>query len=151
MEDKETIDDTLTLKAGIPVITAQSFRLKKIRDIQNVIEEERNKRATLSKNYNKAVKIIKTTTDILGLITMALGVSGIGVLSTVVSAPIAIGMEGIALAAGVIIIIASQVNKKISFKGEKHEKIKVLAEAKINTISDLISKALEDGEISNTL
>ena len=34
-------------------------------------------------------------------------------------------------------------------KAEKHEKIKVLAEAKLNTISDHISKALIDGVVDD--
>lgn len=34
-------------------------------------------------------------------------------------------------------------------KAEKHEKIKTLADAKINTISDHISKALKDNTISH--
>ena len=40
-------------------------------------------------------------------------------------------------------------NKKLALKAEKHEKIKVLADSKLNTINDYISKALIDGDISN--
>ena len=46
-------------------------------------------------------------------------------------------------------IVGSQTNNKQSIKAEKHEKIKTLADAKLNTISDLISKALADDRISD--
>ena len=39
--------------------------------------------------------------------------------------------------------------KKMILKAEKHEKIKMLAGAKLNTINDHISKALKDEKISD--
>ncbi|KAH3887581.1 hypothetical protein DPMN_011599 [Dreissena polymorpha] len=80
---------------------------------------------------------------------MVLGATGIGVLSTIIAAPIAIAMEGAALGIGLLSIVGSQTNKKLSMKAEKHEKIKTLADAKLNTIRDLISKALADDRISD--
>ena len=61
---------------------------------------------------------------------MGLGAAGIGVLSTIIAAPIAIIMESTALGCGFLSIIGGVVNKKLIAKSEKHEKIKVLAEAK---------------------
>ena len=128
---------------------AQSYRLKKINEIQKELETERDRRSTLSKKYHRSVKIISAVDDSLVAGTMCLGVAGIGVLSTIVAAPIAIAMEASALGAGVLLTIGSQINKKLMIKAEKHEKIKILASAKINTISDHISKALKDDMISD--
>jgi hypothetical protein len=50
---------------------------------------------------------------------------------------------------GVLSIIGNQVHRKLGLKAEKHEKIKILAESKLNTISDHISKALKDNHISD--
>ena len=80
---------------------------------------------------------------------MVLGASGIGILSTIIAAPIAIAMEGAALGVGLLSIVGSQVNKKLIQKAEKHDKIKTLADAKLNTISDHISKALKDDQVSD--
>ncbi|KAH3690891.1 hypothetical protein DPMN_193077 [Dreissena polymorpha] len=80
---------------------------------------------------------------------MVLGATGIGVLSTIIAAPVAIAMEGAALGLGLLSIVGGQTNKKLSMTTEKHEKIKTLADAKLNTISDLISKALADDQISD--
>ena len=99
--------------------------------------------------YNRSVKIIGGIDDVLGVATMGLTISGIGVLSTVVAAPIVIAMEGMAVVAIVLRFIGSRVNKKLALKTEKHEKIKTLTEAKLNTISDYISKALEDDNFSD--
>lgn len=129
--------------------SAHSYRLQKISDIQKEIEQERDKRATLSKKYHRSIRVIRTIDDAFVAVTMGLGISGIGILSTIIAAPIAIAMESAALGAGALSIIGGQVNKKLAQKAEKHEKIKTLAEAKLNTISDHISKALKDDVISD--
>ena len=129
--------------------TAQSYRLQKINEIQKEIALERDKRAHLSKKYHRAVKVISGVDSALIVSSMGLGAAGIGVLSTIIAAPVAIAMEGVALGTGLLSIVGGQTNKKLSMKAEKHEKIKTLAEAKLNTISDHISKALTDDQISD--
>lgn len=128
---------------------AHTYRLQKIGEIQKEIESERDKRAALSKKYHRAVKVISGVDAALVTSTMGLGVAGISVLSTIIAAPVAIAMEAGALGAGFLSIIGAQVNKKLVTKAEKHEKIKVLADAKLNTISDHISKALKDDMVSD--
>ena len=54
-----------------------------------------------------------------------------------------------AVVAGILSITSNRFEKYLLTKLEKHEKIKILAESKLNTISGYISKALEDGVISN--
>ena len=128
---------------------AHNFRLQKIGEVQKELEQERDKRATLSKKYHRSIKIVGGVDNVLVVSTMGLGVAGIGVLSTIIAAPVAIAMEGAALGAGLLSIIGTQVNKKLMHKAEKHEKIKVLAESKLNTIYDHISKALIDGFVDD--
>lgn len=129
--------------------TGHVYRLKKVSEIQKSIEDERDKRASLSKKYHRGVRIINAVDDVLIITTMGLGASGVALLSTIVAAPFVIAMESAALGAGVLSLIGGQVNKKLALKAEKHEKIKTLAEAKLNTISDHISKALTDNELSD--
>ena len=126
-----------------------TFRLKKISEILKLIEQERDERSDLSKKYQRSVKIINIVDSILIATTMAAGIAGIGVLSTIIAAPIVIAMEAAALGAGALSIISGQVNKKLSLKAEKHDKIKMLADAVLNTINDHISKALKDDQISD--
>ena len=132
----------------VHVAEGHSYRLQKINEIQKTIENERDKRATLSKKYHRSVKIINVIDEVLIVATMGTGIAGIGLLSTIIAAPIAIAMEAAAIGAGAISILGSQVSKKLALKAEKHDKIKTLAESKLNTINDHISKALKDNYIS---
>jgi hypothetical protein len=129
--------------------SAHAYRLQKICEIQKEIERERDKRSALSKKYRRSVNILNVVDDTLVAATMGLGICGIGVLSTIIAAPITIAMEGAALGAGALSVIGHQINKKLKLKAEKHEKIKTLADAKLNTISDHVSKALRDDQISD--
>ncbi|KAH3800411.1 hypothetical protein DPMN_154044 [Dreissena polymorpha] len=129
--------------------SAQSYRLQKINEIQKEIAAERDKRANVSKKYHRAVRIVAGVDNAFVLSSMVLSATGIGVLSTIIAAPVAIAMEGAALGLGLLYIVGRQNNKQLSMKAEKHEKIKTLADAKLNTISDLISKALAYDQISD--
>lgn len=129
--------------------TAHEYRLNKITEIQKDIEREKHKRSALLQKYHRAVKVIEGISTILLFSSMGLGVAGIGILSTIVAAPVAIAMEGIAVGTGFLSMVGSHVNKKLSLKVQKHEKIRTLAEVKLNTISGLISKALKDEYISD--
>jgi len=125
-----------------------SYRLHKINEIQRVLEVERDARENLSKRYHRISKGISNADSALVAVSMGLGVAGVGLLSTIVAAPVVIIMEVAALGTGLLGIIGGQVNKVIMRKAEKHEKIKTVAEAKLNTINDLVSKALNDNFVS---
>lgn len=128
--------------------SGHDYRIAKINEIQSSLEKERDKRRDLSKKYGRGVKWVNNVDTILVVTSMGLGVAGVGLLSTVVLAPIVAAMEGVAIGAGLLSIVGKYANKKLSIKAQKHERIKILAEAKLNTISDQISKALNDGHIS---
>ena len=51
---------------------------------------------------------------------------------------------------GLVSIISSLASKKLGKKISKHEATTILAKSKINSIKDLISKALKDEKISDT-
>jgi hypothetical protein len=127
-----------------------AFRLQKISEIQKELEKEKENRWGISKKYHRAIKAIQTVDELLIGLSIGLGAAGIGVLSTIIGTPIAIAMESSALGLGLFSIIGSQFNKKLMLKAEKHEKIKTLADSKLNSISGHISKALKDDSISDS-
>ena len=86
---------------------------------------------------------------VLIAITLGGGAGGIGLLLTVVAAPAVIVIEGVALFTGFLSIISKYSVKKSTSKAEKHEKIKTIASAKLDTISSHISKALSDNKVTN--
>ena len=129
--------------------SAHVYRLAKIIEIQKEIERERDKRAGLNEKYRKGVRFINVVDGISDLVVLGSSVSSIAVLSTIVAAPVAMALQVMAVGAGVFSMIGRVINRKLTLKAEKHEKIKTLAEAKLNTISDYVSKALEDDYISD--
>ena len=78
---------------------------------------------------------------VLIAITLGGGAGGIGLLSTVIAAPAVIVIEGVALFTGFLSIIGKYSVKK------KHEKIKTIASAKLDTIASHVSKALSDNKV----
>ena len=69
------------------------YRLKKIDEIQEILIAERDKRNELSIKYNRVVNIIGVIDNCLGVTAFGLGITGVSLLSTIVAAPAAIGME----------------------------------------------------------
>ena len=159
MEHKETQMNELypilpkwecgTSPSAPPLDEGQSYRLHKINEIQSVLEDEREKRHNLSKKYHRAVKIVNNIDSTLMAVSVGLSVAGVGILSTVIAVPAVIIMETTALGAGCLSIVGGQFNKMFVQKAEKHEKIKVIAETKLDTINGLVSKALSDNKISD--
>ena len=126
-----------------------TYRLKKITEIQRDIEEQRLKRRELTEKYYKAVKWINNADAALIALSMGLGVAGVGLLSTIIAAPVVVGLESVALCTGALSMVGKYATKKLGLSAKKHEKIAVLAEAKLNSIVTVISKALIDGNISD--
>ncbi|KAH3736966.1 hypothetical protein DPMN_043542 [Dreissena polymorpha] len=71
---------------------------------------QRDKRANLSKTYHRAVRVVAGVDNALVVSSMVLGATGIGVLGTIIAAPVAIAMEGAALGLGLLSIVGGQTN-----------------------------------------
>ena len=152
-KDKSTFTEEPSLYPKVPsappvLLEELSFRLKKINDIQRILEQERDARQSLTKKYRKVSSGLSHADTILLTVSLGLGAAGVGLLSTIVAAPYVIMIEATALGTGLLSIVGKQINKRMIRKAEKHERIKTIAEAKLNTINDLISKALNDNHVS---
>ena len=126
-----------------------SYRLKIIREVQNFLEEEINKRGAFSKKYFRIAKVVNMVDNTL--ITITIGAEGTGavLLSTGVGAPFALALGISGVVTGAVSLVGNIFSKKATTKAEKHLKIKTLATAKLDTIASHISKALTDDFISN--
>ena len=80
----------------------------------------------------------------LGVTAIGLGITGVGLLSTIVAASAVIEIEAVSIVMGLLRVVGNQAIKKMLLKIEKHEKIAMLAVSSLNTISRLMSKALTD-------
>src|SRR5688572_17736039 len=140
---------TIVMKKDAVDGGAHVYRLAKITDIQKEIEIERDKRAGLIVKYRKGVRIITVVDYVSDLVVLGSSASSIAVMSTIIAAPVAVVLQGVAIGAGMFSIVGRVINRKFALKTEKHEKIKILAEARLNNISHCVSKALEDDYISD--
>ena len=146
MEMKENIYPKLPTAPPIED-QGQGNRLQKLNEIQTFLEKEVATREALSKKYFRAARIVDNVDMVLIAITFGGGAGGIGLLSTVIAAPAVIAIEGVAPFTGLLSIIGKYSVKRSTSKAEKHERIKMIASTKLDTISSHISKALSDNKV----
>ena len=92
------------------------YRLKKMAEIQKILIAERDKRNKLSTKYNRGVNIIGVIDNCLGVTAIVLGITGVGLLSTIVAAPAVIGMEAVTIVMGLLRVVGNRTIKKMSLK-----------------------------------
>ena len=125
------------------------FRLRKIEDVQKWLNDEREQCRRLYKKYRLAVNVLDSIDNTLLTLTMGLGAARVGLLTTIIAVPIAIGLEVGAISCGLTGAACKFAGHWLHSKAQKHDQIRVLAESKLDTISDHISRALKDGSVGN--
>ena len=75
------------------VMTDIYIVLKKNDKIQEILIEERDKRNELSTKYSRGVSIIGVIDNCLGVTAIRVGITGVGLLSTIAAAPAVVGMD----------------------------------------------------------
>ena len=132
---------TAPLYPELPAEDGQNYRLSKISDIEKQLIAECNTRKSLYKKYKRGINLtdgIDTT-----LISSSVILAGIGL-----SMPIMLPLEIAAIVCGGIGVFVKLVRRKLTSKAKKHYEIKTIAQSKLNSIKDMISKSLSDGQIS---
>ena len=71
------------------------YHIKKNDEIQEILIAERDKRNALSLKYNRGVNVISVIDNCLGVTAIGLCITGVGLLSTIVTAPVVLGMEAV--------------------------------------------------------
>ena len=135
--------------SGDNVLPDHSYRLHEISRLRKYLEDEREKRAELYKKYHRGVNALDAIDAALITASMGLGVGGVGLLSTIIAAPVVLGLEIAALGCGLLGVAGKFVSRRLSVKARKHDEVRVLALSKLNTITDHVSGALLDGKISD--
>ena len=114
----------------------QSYRLHEISQLKKRLEEERDKRATLYKKYHHGVNTLNGIDTALLAAVMGMGIGSVGLLSTIIAAPVVLGLVTAALACGVLRGTCKFVSRRLAVKAKKHNRIRILAESKLNTITE---------------
>ena len=127
----------------------QYFRLQEISRLRKHLEDEKDKRSQLYKKYQRGINAVDAADTALISASMGMGIGGVGLLTTVIAAPVVLGLEIAALGCGLLGVAGKFIGRRLSVKAKKHDEVRVLAESKLNTIADHVSRALTDGQISD--
>ena len=127
----------------------QYFRLQEISRLRKHLEDEKDKRSQLYKKYRRGINAVDAVDTALISASMGMGIGGVSLLTTVIAAPVVLGLEIAALGCGLLGVAGKIIGRRLSVKAKKHDEVRVLAESKLNTIADHDSRALTDGQISD--
>ena len=108
---------------------------------------KRRKSQVLQK-YRKAINVIDGIDTALVTSSLGMGVAGMGLLTTIIVAPVVVGLEAAAVACGLAGIGGKYVSRRLLVKAKKHDEIHVFAQSKLNSITDVISNSPRDGHTS---
>ena len=127
----------------------QTYRLKKLTEIEACLLNEIEVREQTAKNmkpFNTITGIVDTclitSTVITGGVSVAVFTTGVGL-------PVSIALSGTSLLLSLATVITRKSFKTFTVKQEKHDAIKLLAQSKLDSIADIISQAIQDGDISS--
>ena len=128
----------------------QSYRLQKLTDIEAYLLNE----IEFREGIPKKIKRLNTITDIVdtGLITSTVITGGISIaaFASDVGLPVGNVLSETSLILSLATVITPKSFKIFSVKQEKHDSIKLLTQSKLDSISDIISQAMQNRDISPT-
>ena len=134
------------LKPTVPQ-EPQIYRLKKLTVIEAFFldkTEVRERIAKKIKRFNTITGIVDT-----GLITSMVITEGIPIAAFASCArlPVDIALSGTSLLLSLATVITRKSFKTFTVKQEKHDSIKLLAQSNLGSMANIISQAMQDGDI----
>ena len=128
----------------------QSYRLNKLSENEEYFLMKLN----FANKLPKKMKRFNTITGIVdtGLITSMVitGGTSIAVFASGVGLPAGIALSGTSLLLSLATAITRRSFKIFTVKQEKHDAIKLLSQSKLDSIANIISQAMQDGDIAPT-
>ena len=89
------------------------YRLTIIDEIQEILIAERDKWNEHRTKYSRGVNIIGVIDNCLGVTAIELGITGVGLLPTIVAVPAVIGIEAVSIVMGLLRVVGNQAIKNI--------------------------------------
>ena len=126
-----------------PLESGETNHLQHVAEVRFRLEKERDLRASMYKTYRRGANVVDgIDTALLSVTSVGLAASGVGLLSTIIAAPVALGLQAGTIVCGLLGAGGKLVGRRLQAKARKHNLIRGLAESKLNTIADSISVAL---------
>ena len=128
----------------------QSYRLNKLSENEEYFLMKlnfANKLPKKMKRFNTITGIVDTVLITSMVIT---GGTSIAVFASGVGLPAGIALSGTSLLLSLATAITRRSFKIFTVKQEKHDAIKLLSQSKLDSIANIISQAMQDGDIAPT-
>ncbi|EDO26250.1 predicted protein [Nematostella vectensis] len=126
-----------------------NFRLQKTYDALGSLEQEVKHYENVRKKYKRTQSVFSKVSVGLGLVSVILGSSGLGTSLSGLGIIVGVPLGALAGVFGLTSVGCAAVSKRLSRKVSKHDQTAAVARAKVNSIHDLVSKALKDNKISD--
>ena len=147
--DKRIYPPLDDIASAPPDDESQIYRLKKIEEIENFFNEEIKQREKLYKKFKRYSTTVVILDHSLITATVITGSGSIAALATGIGLPLSIALGSVSLCLSIATAITHRTNKIIDAKSKKHDKICVLAQTKLDSIHDTVSKAITDGHVDS--
>ena len=129
--------------------TGENFRLKQCADWLSLLEKDLQDCEKVYKKYKRARSALFNLSTGSGTLSVALCGGGLGTGLTGIGLPVSVALGAVGGVCALTSVATASLAKIISKKVSKHEKTVSVCQAKINTIKDVVSKALTDNKISH--
>ena len=125
-----------------------NFRLGNIRAVEEFLNTEIKERDHLQKKFARCESTAKIVDTTLTSVTVVSTGGGIATLCTGIGIPASIALGSLGLATSIASSIARKLTKVYAVKAKKHSDITVVAQTILDGITCLVSKAINNGDIS---
>ena len=129
--------------------TGDGFRLKQCADWLSLLEKDLQDCEKVYKKYKRARSALLNLSAGSGTLSVGLCGGGLGTGLTGVGLPVSVALGVVGGFCALTSVVTASLAKIISNKVSKHEKTVSVCQAKINTIKDVVSKALTDNRVSH--
>ena len=130
-------------------LNAENFRLNKANLILAYLEGQTKHYEEVRKKYARSRSVFHKLSITTGSLSVALATSGLATSLTGPGSIVGIPLRAVGGVCGIISAFSAGITKKLSAKISKHDTTIALSRAKVNTITDLVSKALRDRKIDD--
>ena len=127
----------------------KTFRLRRISAIRETLEKELETTGRYRRRYKSAYNTAIYLNTGAGLTSIGSSIVAAATAATGVGIIASVPLGFTAVAAGVLSVVSAAVSKILLKKVEKHQQIKLIAAAKLSSVKGLVSRTLQDGQISN--
>ena len=126
-----------------------NFRLAHITEEIKFIERELAVYSKCRRRYSFAYNALYYVNTASTMVSSSCTVTSLGLFTSGIGSIAAIPLLGVGLGSGVISTGVGIASKKVLLKVQKHESITALVSAKLGSLKMIVSKALEDKQISD--